>query len=176
MKSKLDINKYLNHYLIVVDGQEEKVVYDIDDSRIFSSKITGCRRGARNAVLTTKTFLTSEQAENGIKYLDSCFWNFKFKTIKVHELEKMSKKGYEILLDDIESFNFDIAFENKREKEEKKKAREELKNRKELFEALIENRYKDSFYDEGNNTIEVILKQIKMIPRKEIIKQQLKWH
>jgi hypothetical protein len=50
-----DIN---NKYIIVVKGDEKKVVYDVDDSSIFSVHITGTKRGARNAVISNKTFKT----------------------------------------------------------------------------------------------------------------------
>ena len=49
-----DIN---NKYIIVVKD-EKKVVYDVDDSSIFSVHITGTKRGARNAVISNKTFKT----------------------------------------------------------------------------------------------------------------------
>ena len=50
----MKIDNLLDKYLIVVDGNENKIVYDVDDSRIFSVHITGCGRGARNAVLSKK--------------------------------------------------------------------------------------------------------------------------
>ena len=50
MEEKIMIESILDKYIIVVDGDEQKVVYDIDDSSIFSVSITGCGRGARNAV------------------------------------------------------------------------------------------------------------------------------
>ena len=56
MKTKIKLKSILDKYIIVVDGDEKKVVYDVDDSSIFSVSITGCGRGARNAVLSKKTF------------------------------------------------------------------------------------------------------------------------
>ncbi len=78
METKIKLKSILDKYIIVVDGDEKKVVYDVDDSSIFSVSITGCGRGARNAVLSKKTFKTLKDAEKGIKYLDTCYWNFKF--------------------------------------------------------------------------------------------------
>jgi hypothetical protein len=125
MKTKMSIDKVLDKYVIVVDGDEEKVVYDVDDSRIFSVHITGCGRGARNAVLSRKTFKTVEEADKDIKYLNTCHWTYKFKAIKVSDLKGISEKGWNILVDDIEDYNWDVDFEKemkaKRDKEEKAK-------------------------------------------------------
>jgi hypothetical protein len=125
MKTKIKLESILDKYIIVVDGDEKKVVYDVDDSSIFSVSITGCGRGARNAVLSRKTFKTLKEAEKGIKYLDTCYWNFKFKAIKVSELKSLSEKGWDILIKDIEGFNWSADFEKemeaKRAKEEKKR-------------------------------------------------------
>src|SRR5574344_515018 len=130
MSKKLNLDDILDKYIIVVDGDEKKVVYDVDDSRIFSVSITGCGRGARNAVLSEDTFKTLEDAEKGIKYLDTCYWNFKFKAIKVSKLKNLSIKGWNILVEDINHFNMNIDFQNeincKREEENSRK-RLELK-------------------------------------------------
>lgn len=118
----MKIDKLLDKYIIVVEGQEHKIVYDVDDSRIFSVHITGCGRGARNAVLSTKTFKTLNQAEKGIKYLDTCYWNCKFKAIKVFELENLSKKGWDYLLEDIEDYNFSRRLDKDFEKQSRKES------------------------------------------------------
>ena len=153
MKTKIKLKSILDKYIIVVDGDEKKVVYDVDDSSIFSVSITGCGRGARNAVLSKKTFKTLKDAEKGIKYLDTCYWNFKFKAIKVSELKELSEKGWDILIKDIESFNWDADFERemkvKREKEEKEKYLE-LKNK---AIKLIESEYIYSIEEDDNNVI-----------------------
>lgn len=116
----MKIDNLLDKYLIVVDGDEKKIVYDVDDSRIFSVHITGCGRGARNAVLSTKTFKNLNQAEKGIEYLDTCYWNYKFKAIKVSELENISKEGFDYLLEDIEDYNFSRKLEKDFEKQSRK--------------------------------------------------------
>lgn len=118
----MKIDNLLDKYLIVVDNDEKKIVYDVDDSRIFSVHITGCGRGARNAVLSTKTFKTLKQAEKGIKYLNTCYWNCKFKAIKVSELEKLSKKGWDFLLEDIEDYNFTRKLDKDFERESRKES------------------------------------------------------
>lgn len=118
----MKLEKILEKYIIVVEGNEKKIVYDIDDSRIFSVHITGCGRGARNAVLSTKTFKTLNQAEKGIKYLDTCYWNCKFKAIKVSELKSLSEKGWDYLLEDIEYYNFTRKMDKDFEKESRKES------------------------------------------------------
>jgi hypothetical protein len=110
---KLELENIKEKFIIVVDGDEKKVVYDLDDSRIFSVHITGCGRGARNAVLSKSTFYnTKKEARTGINYLNTCNWNAKFKSIKVKDLGKHSEIGYKYLLEDIKWFNCDIDFEN----------------------------------------------------------------
>jgi len=118
----MKIDKLLDKYIIVVDKEEHKIVYDVDDSRIFSVHITGCGRGARNAVLSTKTFKRLRDAEKGIKYLESCHWNCKFKAIKVSELENISKKGWDFLLEDIDDYNFTRKLEKDFEKQSRKES------------------------------------------------------
>ena len=154
MKTKIKLESILDKYIIVVDGDEKKVVYDVDDSSIFSVSITGCGRGARNAVLTKKTFFnTIGHANKGIKYLDTCYWNFKFKAIKVSELKCLSEKGWDILIKDIEDFNWSADFkkemESKRKKEEKEKYLE-LKNK---AIKLVESGYIYSIEEDENNEI-----------------------
>lgn len=135
----MKIDNLLDKYLIVVDNDEKKIVYDVDDSRIFSVHITGCGRGARNAVLSTKTFKTLKQAEKGIKYLNTCYWNCKFKAIKVSELEKLSKKGWDFLLEDIEDYNFTRKLDKDFERESRKESiRQYSVLEKETFE-LVKN-------------------------------------
>jgi len=153
MKTKIKLESILDKYIIVVHGDEKKVVYDVDDSSIFSVSITGCGRGARNAVLNKKTFKTLKEAEKGIKYLDTCYWNLKFKAIKVSELKSLSKKGWDILIKDIEGFNwyadFKRGLEAKREKEEKEKYLE-LKNK---AIKLVESEYIYSIEEDENNEV-----------------------
>lgn len=139
----MKIDKLLDKYIIVVDGEEHKIVYDVDDSRIFSVHITGCGRGARNAVLSTKTFKSLNNAEKGIKYLNTCFWNCKFKAIKVSELEQVSKKGWNYLLEDIENYNFSRKLDKDFEKQSRK---ESLLKYKELEKEAI-NLIKDGNVD-----------------------------
>ena len=151
MKTKIKLESILDKYIIVVDGDEKKVVYDVDDSSIFSVSITGCGRGARNAVLSKNTFKTLQEAEKGIKYLDTCYWRLKFKAIKVSELKDLSEKGWDILIKDIEGFNWDADFERemevKIEKEEKEKYLE-LKNK---AIKLVESGYIYSIEEEDDN-------------------------
>lgn len=138
MEEKITIESILDKYIIVVDGDEQKVVYDIDDSRIFSVHITGCGRGARNSVLSRKTFKTLKEAEKGIKYLNTC-WLFKFKAIKVSELKGLSERGWNILIEDIEDFNLDVDFENEIEAEKEEEERErQLKLKREAMK-LVES-------------------------------------
>lgn len=153
MKTKIKLESILDKYIIVVDGDEKKVVYDVDDSSIFSVSITGCGRGARNAVLSKKTFKTLEEAEKGIKYLDTCYWSFKFKAIKVSELKSLSEKGWDILIKDIKGFNWDVdikrEIEAEREQKEKKKYLE-LKNK---AIKLVESGYIYSIEEDEDNEI-----------------------
>lgn len=153
MKTKIKLESILDKYIIVVEGDEKKVVYDVDDSSIFSVSITGCGRGARNAVLNKKTFKTLKEAEKGIKYLDTCCWNLKFKVVKVSELKSLSERGWNILIEDIKDFNLDVDFEKeweaKREKEEKGKYLE-LKNK---AIKLVESGYIYSIEEDEDNEI-----------------------
>ncbi len=138
MEEKITIESILDKYIIVVDGDEKKIVYDVDDSRIFSVHITGCGRGARNAVLSRGTFKTRKEAEKGIKYLNTC-WLFKFKAIKVSELKGLSERGWNILIEDIKDFNLDVDFENEIEAERKEEERKkQLKLKKEAMK-LVES-------------------------------------
>ena len=133
MKTKIKLESILDKYIIVVEGDEKKVVYDVDDSSIFSVSITGCGRGARNAVLSKKTFKTLKEAEKGIKYLDTCLWNFKFKAIKVSELKRLSKKGWDILINDIEDFNWGVDIEREMEAEKKRRKGKIFRVKKESY-------------------------------------------
>lgn len=153
MKSKIKLESILGKYIIVVDGDEKKVVYDVDDSSIFSVSITGRGRGARNAVLTKKTFKSLKDAEKGIKYLDTCFWNYKFKAIKVSELKELSEKGWNILIEDIESFNWDVDFENDCEKKREKEEREKYLELKNKAIKLVEYGYIYSIEEYENDEI-----------------------
>jgi len=121
-KRKINLEDILDKYIIVVKGDEKKVVYDVDDSRI---SITGCGRGARNTVLSENTFKTLKEAEEGIKELSNCLWGYIFKAIKVSELKDISVEGWDILIEDLKDYNWTIDFE-KREKEEEQS---KLKNR-----------------------------------------------
>jgi len=134
---KKEIDNIQNTYIIVVDGNEKEIVYDVDDSSIFSVHITGCGRGARNAVLSEDTFKTLENAEKGIEWLDSCHWNHAFKAIKVSELKEISSIGYKYLVDDINSYNDDIGWNNEREKERIEKSEIEYKERKDKALELV---------------------------------------
>lgn len=134
MEKKININSIQDKYIIVIDGQEHKVVYDVDDSRVFSVHVTGCGRGARNAVLTKNTFKSLKIAQKGCEWMRTCF-SGTFKAIKVSELKAFSEKGYNWLVEDIESYNWDIDWYREREKEEKSIAKQEQK--------LLELRAKD---------------------------------
>ena len=136
MKTKLELSKLLNRYLIVVVGEEHKVVYSVDDSRIFSVHITGCGRGARNAVLSKDTFFTSlKKAIKSCDYMNSLNLNYKFMVIQFGELEIISKKGSNYLIEDIASFNFEVGAKNRYEKDKIKKEKQEYK--KLLNEAIL---------------------------------------
>ena len=139
MEEKITIESILDKYIIVVDGDEQKVVYDIDDTSIFSISITGIKRGAKFAVLSRGTFKTRKEAEKGIKYLNTC-WLFKFKAIKVSELKGLSERGWNILIEDIEDFNLGVDFENEMEAEEKEAEMEkQLKLKREAIK-LVESK------------------------------------
>ena len=153
MKAKIKLESILDKYIIVVDGDEKKVVYDVDDSSIFSVSITGCGRGARNAVLSRKTFKTLKEAEKGIKYLDTCYWNFKFKAIKVSELKGLSDKGWDILIKDIERFNWHADFEKEIEAERKKEEKKKYLELKNNAIKLVESGYIYSIEEDENNEI-----------------------
>ena len=153
MKTKIKLESILDKYIIVVDGDEKKVVYDVDDSSIFSVSITGCGRGARNAVLSKKTFKTLKEAEKGIKYLDTCCWNLKFKAIKVSELKSLSEKGWDILIKDIEDFNWNSDFDRKMEAEREKEEREKYLELKKTAIKLVESGYIYSIEEDDNNEI-----------------------
>jgi hypothetical protein len=117
MKKTIDLDDLQNHWLIVVDGEEHKVVYEVDDERIFSSKITGLGRGCRSALISHKTFKDSKvKADKGIKYLDTCHFSCKFKIIQVKDLDS---KGLKFLKEDIDSFNRDASYHNDLEIESK---------------------------------------------------------
>ena len=153
MKTKIKLESILDKYIIVVDGDEKKVVYNVDDSSIFSVSITGCGRGARNAVLSKKTFKTLKEAKKGIKYLDTCHWNFKYKAIKVSELKGLSEKGWDILIEDIDDFNWDVDFERKMEAERKKEEKKKYLELKNKAIKLIESEYIYSIEEDDNNVI-----------------------
>lgn len=153
MKTKIKLESILDKYIIVVDGDEKKVVYDVDDSSIFSVSITGCGRGARNAVLSKKTFKTLKEAEKGIKYLDTCYWNFKFKAIKVSELKSLSEKGWDILIKDIEGFNWDVDIKREIEAEIRKEESEKYLELKNKAIKLVESGYIYSIEEDEDNEI-----------------------
>lgn len=153
METKIKLKSILDKYIIVVDGDEKKVVYDVDDSSIFSVSITGCGRGARNAVLSKKTFKTLKEAEKGIKYLDNCHFNLKFKAIKVSELKSLSEKGWDILIKDIEGFNWDADFERKLEVDREIEEREKYLGLKNKAIKLVESGYIYSIEEDENNEI-----------------------
>ena len=153
----MKIDNLLDKYLIVVDGNENKIVYDVDDSRIFSVHITGCGRGARNAVLSTKTFKTLNQAEKGIKYLDTCYWNCKFKAIKVSELESLSKKGWDYLLEDIEYYNFSRKFDKDFEKESRKESLLKYNELEKEAIELIKDGNIDRIYCEEEGVYKIVI-------------------
>jgi len=149
---KIKLESILDKYIIVVDGDEKKVVYDIDDSSIFSVSITGCGRGARNAVLSKKTFMSLKKAKKGIKYLNDC-WNFKFKAIKVSELKKLSDRGWNILIDDIKDFNWSADFEKEMEVKRKKEEEEKYSELKNKAAKLIEYGYIIAIEEDENDEI-----------------------
>ena len=153
MKTKIKLESILDKYIIVVDGDEKKVVYDVDDSSIFSVNITGCGRGARNAVLSKNTFKTLKDAKKGIKYLDTCHWNLKFKAIKVSELKSLSGKGWDILIKDIEGFNLDADFEKEMEVERAKEENKRYFELKNKAKKLVESGYIYSIEDDENNEV-----------------------
>jgi hypothetical protein len=153
MKAKINIDKIQDRHIIVVHGDEKKVVYDCDDSRIFSVHITGCGRGARNAVLSRKTFMNLKQADKGIKYLDDCFWTCKFRIIKVSELEKISMVGYQYLIEDIKGYNSDIDWSRKMEIESKKEAQREYSEMSAKARNLINDNLIISIKEEDDVTI-----------------------
>lgn len=150
---KIDLEKYL----IVVEGQEEKVVYDVDDSSIFSSKIVGCGRGARNAVVSKKTFKTLDEANLGIKYLDSCF-RYKFKAIKVSELKKVSRKGWDILVEDVIGYNWSVNFNNNAEKESNRKQKVAYLELRQKAISLVSNNHVYSIEEDSEEEGVVIIR------------------
>jgi uncharacterized membrane protein len=150
---KIELESILDKYIIVVDGDEKKVVYDVDDSSIFSVSITGSGRGARNAVLSKKTFKTFKEAEKGIKYLDTCHWHFKFKAIKVSELKDLSEKGWDILIKDIEGFNWHADFEKKMEAKRQEEERRKYLELKNTAIKLVKSEYIYSIEEDENNEI-----------------------
>ena len=153
MKTKIKLESILDKYIIVVDGDEKKVVYDVDDSSIFSVSITGCGRGARNATLSKNTFKALKEAEKGIKYLDACHWNLKFKAIKVSELKSFSEKGWDILIKDIEGFNWDADFEKEMEVESAKEENKRYLELKNKAIKLVESGYINSIEDDENSKV-----------------------
>lgn len=116
MKTKIKLESILDQYIIVVDGDEKKVVYDIDYNT------NECGSGARNALLSKKTFKTLKEAENGIKHLNHK--EFEFKVIKVFELKDLSEKGWNDLIKNIEDFNLSVDFEKEMEIKSKKEENE----------------------------------------------------
>lgn len=150
MKKKIKLQDIMDKYLIVVLGDAKKIVYDVDDSRIFSVHITGCGRGARNASLNLNTFKTLEQAKKGIRYLDTCHWNHTFTCLKVSELRDNFKIGWAFLIQDIKDFNDHIDFVEKMERDERvKRTKEAIERHREatqilecsLVESISENEY-----------------------------------
>lgn len=111
------MDNILNSYIIVVDGNEERVVYDIDDEKIFSVHVVGCSRGSKIAVLNENTFMSLAKSVKNIEYLESCF-RYDFKVIKVSDLKTFSEKSYKNLLYDIENFNRNVDFHREIENKE----------------------------------------------------------
>ncbi len=156
MKSKINLKSILDKYIIVVDGSEEKVVYDVDDSRIFSVHVTGCGRGARNAVLTNNTFKSLKQANKGIDYLNACRLNCFFKAVKVSELKGISEKGYNWLIEDIEDNNRDFEFYKEIENKSKEEARENQAILKQNAIELLHESYVFSIEENEEENIIII--------------------
>lgn len=155
----IKLESILDKYIIVVDGDESRIVYYVDDSRIFSIHITGSGRGARNAALSKNTFKTLKKAEKGIQYLDTCHFLYKFRAIKVSELKLLSEKGYNFLMEDIEDYNRDIFFEIEEGKKSKKEDNKKYKKLKNTAIDLVKNGSICSIeYNEDNDTI-IILKE-----------------
>lgn len=152
MKTKLELSKLLNKYILVVVGEEHKVVYSVDDSRIFSVKITGCGRGARNAALSKNTFFTSlNKAIKACVYMNSLTLNCNFRVIEVEELKSVSKKGYDYLIEDIASFNFEVEANNSYERDKIKKEKQEYINLKNEAMLLLKSNYILSIDYESDN-------------------------
>jgi hypothetical protein len=112
---KLKFKEIEKKYIIVVDGDEEKVVYNVDDSSIFSVHVTGVGRGARNASLSNNTFKSLSEVDEDIKYLENS-WTLKFKAIRLDDYEKVSPKGYKNLIMDIEEYALEYSFEKQYQK------------------------------------------------------------
>ena len=152
--SIIKLESILDKYIIVVDGDESKIVYSVDDSRIFSIHITGSARGARNAVLSKTTFKSLSAAKRGIKHLDTCHYSYKFKAIKVSDLALLSEKGWYFLMEDIDSYNKDVVFEKEIENNSKKEEKERYKKLKKEAITLVKNGCVYSIeHDEVNNVI-----------------------
>lgn len=117
MKKLIELDELQDFWLIIVDGEEYKVVYEIDDERIFSSKVTGIGRGSRSALISHKTFKENrDKAEKGIVYLDTCYFSCKFKAVQVKEL---CDEALKFLKEDIDSFNRDVTYHNDLERKAK---------------------------------------------------------
>ena len=158
MKTKIELESVLDRYVIVVDGEEEKVVYDVDDSCIFSVSITGCGRGARNAVLSKKTFKSLKNAMKGIEYLDTCYWRYKFKAIMVSELKEISEKGWNILIDDIEEYNRGVDFEKEMEIERNKESEARYLALRNKAVEIINSGYISSVEEDDENIITITVR------------------
>jgi len=142
METKIKLSEIENKFLIVVKGEEHKVVYDVDDSRIFSVHVTGCGRGSRNAVLSRKTFFSNtKKTGKAIEYLESSFRGVEFCSVLFAELKNISKTGYENLIEDIEDYNRDIDFDREYQKEENAAFQAEYEKTKEKAIKLINEKF-----------------------------------
>jgi len=120
---KIRLSTIENKYVIVADGN--KIVYDLDDERIFSIHSTGCGRGARFAIFNERAvFHTLVDTNKGIKYLKSCYFVCEFKPVKISDLIKRNVKAYNHLINDIKEYNDKV----KEHYLTTKKAKEEAKN------------------------------------------------
>lgn len=146
---KLNVKDLLEKYIIVVDGDEKKVVYDANDSRIFSVHITGCGRGARNAALNSNTFKSMSKAFRDIEYLSFCHFSYKFKILKFSELQNFSTIGFDYLLKDIASYNESIDFKIKNKQERQKQEKENYLKLLNLTKKAIEQENIDSIKEDS---------------------------
>ena len=156
---KINLEDINDKFIIVVDGEEKKIVYEVDDERIFGTHVTGCGRGARNAVLSRKTFKTLDESLKAIKYLDSCFWNCNFKFLTVEKFRNDYSDAYTYLLKDIESFNWSVDFTNKFEKEEQKKREQEYTELKNQAINLVTENFVKRIETNENGDLVIIIQR-----------------